>query len=175
MPTETNPSPTTPKYEIVPTEYLTIVGENGRGTKVYHTRALRDFETVQGEPVKIGDYGPFIENISNLSRDINMSWGDPSVILMGTAKVKDNAFVGGHVYANSGTLDGNIVFRASGAGTPALLVKSENAEMSQSYPPIRFISLNPTTSKPMGVSDVPGIPLNRTPGHGPGTPPAPGA
>lgn len=77
----------TKKYEIVKSERIV---HNGR--TLYRIKALRDFNTINGEKIHKGDLGGYVESENNLSQE-GTCWIYGIAKVYGDAKVLDDAFV----------------------------------------------------------------------------------
>lgn len=77
------------KYELVEQDALIYEGK-----KLNRVRALVGFKTANGFEVKPGDMGGYIEGTKNLSQ-AGTAWVADEAIVVGDAKVKENAFAYG--------------------------------------------------------------------------------
>lgn len=91
------------KYEILNDRYIII---NGR--KLFRIRALKDFQTIQGLTVKVGDLGGYIQSEKNLSQEGNC-W------VANDAKVFDNAYVcdNARVFDNASVCGNAMVYNSA--------------------------------------------------------------
>ena len=95
------------KYELVKEDSIEF---NGR--TLFRIRALKDFQTIHGLTVKVGDLGGYVQNENNLSQEGNCWVGDDARVF-DNACVSDNAYVFGNacvcdyawVYGNARVYD----------------------------------------------------------------------
>ena len=76
------------KYELTD-ETMTV-----DGVTYHRIRACKDFD-VQGYHVKAGDLGGYVESERNIDQDGN-AWVDNNAMVVGNARVRDDAVVGGN-------------------------------------------------------------------------------
>ena len=81
------------KYEILNDDYIIF-----NGHKLFRIRALKDFQTIHGLMVNIGDLGGYIQSEKNLSQNGNRRVYDNAKVfgnacVYDDAKVYDNACV----------------------------------------------------------------------------------
>lgn len=100
------------KYELVKDDYI-VYYDN----KLFRIRALKDFQTVNGRTVKVGDLGGYVQSEMNLNQGGNC-WVADDAKVFDKARVLDNAYVGdnakvydsGMVFGNACIYDSTNVF-----------------------------------------------------------------
>lgn len=73
------------------------------GSLIYRIRALKDFGDVEA-----GEMGGFVASEENLSHD-GTCWIYGDAMVYHSAKVKDNAYVSGHIMVSQGTISNSTV------------------------------------------------------------------
>lgn len=93
------------KYELVKEDYIIF-----NGHILFRIRALKDFQTIHGLTVKVGDLGGYIQSEKNLSQEGDCWIGS-------NAKVYDNVCVSDNAYVNAYICNDTDYLYVKGFGT----------------------------------------------------------